>query len=307
MGLVLHRIRALKHAETGFKGDDAEGLHYCYINALLTPKKGRIDSYINTSINKPDIPLNPLTNFNRILAPPASQSSLESANMTSELKPLNLYGGGMGPNPWKVVVLLEELALPYETTVIPYTNLKTPEFEKVNPNGRLPALHDPNTDITIWESGAILEYIVEKYDKENKFSFPALSAESYQAKQWLHFQVSGQGPYYGQSAWFKYSHPERIPSAYERYWKEVRRVSAVLDKHLEGRQYFVDDKFTFVDIAFFLWQNSVPFFLEEGTFEPAKEFTHVEAWLERVRARPSVVKAMADRSQYSPPPNAQKQ
>jgi glutathione S-transferase len=217
--------------------------------------------------------------------------------MTSELKPLNLYGGGRGPNPWKVAILLDELSLPYETTFTPYANLKAPEFEKVNPNGRVPALEDPNTGITIWESGAILEYLVEQYDKENKFSFPALSAESYQAKQWLHFQVSGQGPYYGQATWFKFLHSEKVPSAVERYRNEILRVSKVLDKHLEGKQYFVGDKFSFVDVAFFPWQSNVSFVFDEG-FDAAKEFPHVEAWLNRLKARPAVVKAIEERTKY---------
>jgi len=62
----------------------------------------------------------------------------------------------------------------------------------------MPAIHDPNRDLTLWESGAIIEYLIEVYDKKQKLSFPAGSNEAYLAKQWLYFQVSGQGPYFGQ-------------------------------------------------------------------------------------------------------------
>jgi glutathione S-transferase len=222
--------------------------------------------------------------------------------MGSQIKPLNLYGGGGGPNPWKVVILLEELKVPYETTVFPYTELKTPAYEKINPNGRLPALHDPNTGITIWESGAILEYVTEQYDKENKLSFPALSPDSYVAKQWLHYQVSGQGPYYGQATWFKVYHPENLPSAYNRYWNEIKRVTAVMNKQLEGKEYFVGNKFSFVDIAFFVWQNAVVKHLGED-YDYSKEAPNVQAWLDRLNARPSVIKAEADAAPYRRKPS----
>lgn len=76
-------------------------------------------------------------------------------------------------------------------------NPKSESFLKINPNGRVPAIEDPNTGIAIWESGAILEYLIEKYDKEYRFSFAA-EPERWYLKQYLHFQMSGQGPYYGQ-------------------------------------------------------------------------------------------------------------
>ena len=220
--------------------------------------------------------------------------------MTAQLQPIHLYGGGAGPNPWKVVILLEELGIPYKTTVVPYGDVKKPDYVKVNPNGRLPAIHDPNTDITLWESGAILEYIADKYDLENKFSFPAARVEYYHCKQWLHLQTSGQGPYYGQAAWFKLYHLEKLPSAVERYVKEVARVTAVLDKQLEGRQYLVGDKFTFVDIAFYGWQlNAGRFLGEQESFKPA-DYPNVQAWLDRVGARPVVEKTMAEAAKFVP-------
>jgi glutathione S-transferase len=118
-------------------------------------------------------------------------------------------------------------------------DLKKPPFEKLNPNGRVPAIEDPNTGITLWESGAIVEY----YDTKHSLTY-ASSPEKYFVKQWLHFQISGQGPYFGQAAWFEKFHPEKIESARERYKNEIKRVLKVLDKHLEtsGKGFLVGDK-----------------------------------------------------------------
>lgn len=94
-------------------------------------------------------------------------------------------------------MILEELGVPYEAEAVPMTDIKKPEYLAINPNGRLPSIYDPNTAITLWESGAIVEYLIERYDTERKLSFEPGTAESYHAKQWLFFQASRQGPYYG--------------------------------------------------------------------------------------------------------------
>lgn len=119
--------------------------------------------------------------------------------MTSEFKPITLWGGVLGPNPSKVGIVLTELKIPFECKYVPYSEVKGPEYVAVNPNGRLPSIQDSNKGITIWESGAIIEYLIAEYDKDRKLSFPAGSTEDYHCKQWLYFQVSGQGPYYGQA------------------------------------------------------------------------------------------------------------
>jgi glutathione S-transferase len=127
-----------------------------------------------------------------------------------------VWGKG-GLNPLKVCIISEELGLPYEVIHIPLSDVRKPEYVAINPNGRLPAIHDPNTDITLWESGAILEYLIELYDTNNRLSFVPGTPESYHAKQWLYFQATGQGPYYGQAARFKKFHSKQVPSAIERY------------------------------------------------------------------------------------------
>ena len=106
-----------------------------------------------------------------------------------------------GPNPWKVAMVLEELSIPYETEMMEFGALKQEPYVSVNPNGRVPAIKDPNTGITLWETGAIIDYLLDYYDKENKLQY-AEFPQKYHQKSWEHFQMSGQGPYYGQLAWF---------------------------------------------------------------------------------------------------------
>ena len=77
--------------------------------------------------------------------------------MAPNLKPITFYGGARGPNPGKVYMILKELDISFEAIEIPLSDVKEPYYTKINPNGRLPAIHDPNTDLTIWESGAIIE------------------------------------------------------------------------------------------------------------------------------------------------------
>jgi glutathione S-transferase len=105
----------------------------------------------------------------------------------SDLKPIVIYGKH-GPNPPKIRMLAEELGLAYDLKEINFADVKGAEFLAINPNGRMPAIYDPNTDLTLWESGAIIEYLIEKYDTERKVSFEPGSKEAYLAKQWLFFQ-----------------------------------------------------------------------------------------------------------------------
>ena len=116
----------------------------------------------------------------------------------------------------------------------------------------MPAIDDPNTGVSLWESGAIIEYLIDTYDTAGKLSFTT-SPEKYQTKQFLYFQASGQGPYFGQAVWFAKYHSEKIPSAVERYRKEIRRVNKVLDGILSDRDYLVGGKCSYCDLAFIPW------------------------------------------------------
>lgn len=113
----------------------------------------------------------------------------------TNITPLILYGNKKWvPNPVKVMLVLAVLDIPYEVVNIDWDEAENPAFVVINPNSRIPALTDPNNSIsggfTIWESGAIIEYLVDRYDKNNKISFETGSDDYYRAKQWLHFQVN---------------------------------------------------------------------------------------------------------------------
>ncbi len=112
-------------------------------------------------------------------------------------QPITLHAHQSGPNPWKVVMVLEELGVPYTIKYEDFGTIKAAPYTELNPNGRVPAIVDPNTGVKLWESGAILEYLVETYDTELKISHGPQSPERWIEKQFLYFQVSGQGPYYG--------------------------------------------------------------------------------------------------------------
>jgi glutathione S-transferase len=217
--------------------------------------------------------------------------------MTGELKTIKVLGIH-GPNAPKVAILCEELRVPYETVVIPFDDVKKPEYLAINPNGRLPSIQDPNTDLTLWETGAIFEYLTENYDKDHKLSFVSGTAEAYHARQWLFFQVTGQGPYYGQAMWFIVYHPEQLPSARERYVKEVNRVTGVLDGHLakqnpdaDGNSWFIGGRLSYVDIAFVTWQNVAAQRIERDEFNQ-DDYPYVKKWLDNMLARPSVKKVL---------------
>jgi len=214
----------------------------------------------------------------------------------SELKPLTLYGHATGPNPWKVAIVLEELEIPYTTKYMDMADLKKDPYEKICVNGRVPAIEDPNTGITLWESGAIIEYLVDTYDKAGKLTHTTLP-EKYHIKQWLYFQVSGQGPYYGQAVWFSKFHPEKVESAIQRYLDQIKRVLYVLNKALEGKEYLVGNKCTYADLAFLTWDASIPWLFADkpGQLDIEKEFPNYYAWNKRLSERPAVKKVFADK------------
>lgn len=217
----------------------------------------------------------------------------------SSTKPIKIWGQ-TGPNPPKVIMIAEELGIPYEIEPISFDKVKDPEYVKINPNGRIPAMYDANTDITLWESGAIIEYLIDTYDTEHKLSYaPAQNrAYAYHTKQWLFYQVTGQGPYYGQAVWFKKYHPEHVQSALDRYLAEMKRVTAVLEGHLKkqkekygGEPWLVGDRVTYADIAFVTYQYWVPGILKEE-LKPyeLEQFSEVSDWIARLVARPAVKK-----------------
>lgn len=131
-----------------------------------------------------------------------------------------------------------------------FPGMKKEQYESIHPYGRVPAIEDPNTGITLWESSAIIEYLVETYDKQHSISYAPGSEEYYKAQQWLLYQISGQGPYFWQALWFSIYHHEKVPSAVDRYVNEIRRVSGILSRVLQNKEFLVGDKFSYADVAF---------------------------------------------------------
>ncbi|KAH9854708.1 glutathione S-transferase C-terminal-like protein [Lenzites betulinus] len=216
-----------------------------------------------------------------------------------------LYTHAGGPNGWKVAIVLEELGLDYHPIYLEFEKgeHKAPEYVKYNPNGRIPALIDhKNNDFVIWESCAIISYLVEKYDTEGKVSVKSFEENALQL-QWLFFQASGQGPYFGQIGWFLFFHPERLPSAVERYRNEARRVLGVLESVLSKQEWLVGDKCTVADLSFITW--NMPIVKFSGglpgfeAFDFQKEFPSVYKWHNTALSRPAVSKVFATKEELT--------
>jgi glutathione S-transferase len=144
------------------------------------------------------------------------------------------------------------------------------------------------------QSGAIIEYLIATYDKDAKLHYTS-SPEKFQTLTWAHFQMSGQGPYFGQKVWFTRYHSEKIDSAIARYSAEIKRVLGVIDSHLkkQGTDYLVGDRVTYADLMFIPWSAVVPGIAPELDLS---ELQHYNAWFKRITERPSVVKVLADKA-----------
>ena len=117
------------------------------------------------------------------------------------------------------------------------------------------------------------------------------------------FQVSGQGPYFGQAAWFTLFHHEKLPSAQERYWNELKRVTKVLDACLEGKEYLVGGKCSYADLAFLPWYALAAHLDSSGGMQKELDAnSNWKAWMDRLMARPAVKKAFEDKSKLAAKP-----
>jgi GST-like protein len=187
------------------------------------------------------------------------------------------------PNGYKISIMLEETGLDYSVHPIDLLKQeqKEPEFLAMNPNGRIPVIVDhDNDDFVVFESGAILIYLAEK---SGKF-LPAAEKERSRVLQWLMFQMGGIGPMMGQANVFYRYFEEKIPAAIDRYQHEGRRLLAVLDQRLEGRK-FVCDEYSIADMAIWPWAVT-----HKWSGIDIDGLDHLQAWLERVAARPAVVR-----------------
>ena len=186
------------------------------------------------------------------------------------------------PNGRKVSIMLEELGLPYTTHAIDISKDEqfAPEFLRVAPNNRIPAIVDRDNGMTLMESGAIMIYLADKTGK-----FLAKDGEPrYRALEWLMWQMGGVGPMLGQVHHFVKYNPGKAPYAEERYLKEAQRLYGVLDKRLEGRD-FVADTYSIADMAIWPWISR----FEWQTMDLAK-YPNVKRWYTAIAKRPAVQK-----------------
>ncbi|KAJ7147516.1 glutathione S-transferase [Mycena crocata] len=212
-----------------------------------------------------------------------------SSTMAS--KPIMLYTVGT-PNGRKVSVFLEELkaayGLEYEFQKIDFskTEQKEPWFLKLNPNGRIPVIVDrARNNFAVFETGAILAYLGEHYDKEHRFSFdPVKQSNEYsEVLQWLFWANGGLGPMMGQAGHFK-NLAEKIPYAEKRYIDETIRLFGVLELRLKDHEYLVGEKYSIADINAYPWVSAHKFIGVE-TFD---EYPGLKAWFEKVAAREGI-------------------
>lgn len=254
-----------------------------------------------------------------------SQSRISHFFQNQPTEGYTLFSHRSAPNGFKVAIILSELNLNFNTIFLDFNNgeQRAPEFVTINPNARVPALIDHQSDCTsIWESGAIILYLVSKYLKENGecslWSDNLL--EQSQIASWLFFQTSGHAPMIGQALHFRYFHSCPVPSAVERYTDEVRRVYGVLEMALAERRealimdldvdnaaaysagttplsqsrYFdypiwlIGDRATVADLSFVPWNNVV----DRIGINLKLEFPEVYKWTKHMMRRQAVVRAL---------------
>ncbi|MDN6858474.1 glutathione S-transferase N-terminal domain-containing protein [Pseudomonas sp. CAN2814] len=200
------------------------------------------------------------------------------------------------PNGVKVSIMLEELGLPYEPHLVSFerNDQLSPEFLSLNPNNKIPAILDPNgpdgKPLALFESGAILVYLADKTDS---LIAPGASGR-YETLQWLMFQMGGIGPMFGQIGFFnKFAgkdYEDKRPL--QRYVDESKRLLSVLDRHLEGRDWIMGERYTIADIATFPWIRNLVGFYEAGDLVGFDNFHNVKRVLERFLARPAVQRGL---------------
>jgi GST-like protein len=193
------------------------------------------------------------------------------------------------PNAYKVLILLEEAALPYR--LVPVNISKgdqfAPDFLAISPNKRIPAIVDSRPEdggqpVPVFESGAILQYLASK----TGLFHGATSRESLEIDQWLFWQMSGLGPMAGQNHHFNHYAPEKLPYAMTRYVQETNRLYGVLDRRLRERSHIAGDAYSIADMACYPWM-----ILHKRAQQDITQFPAIQAWLTRIGERAAVKRA----------------
>ena len=198
------------------------------------------------------------------------------------------------PNGHKVHVMLEECGLKLGRDWLAHSvNIGAgdqfrPEFLKISPNNKIPALHDPQGPdgkaISVFESGAILVYLAGKTGK----LMPKTDREKYQVLQWLMFQMGGVGPMLGQNHHFRLYAPEKIDYAINRYTNEAKRIYGVIDRQLANHRFIAGNSYSIADIAIFPWLRN---WANQGIV--LGEYPHLNAWFDKLAQRPAVQRGVA--------------
>jgi len=208
--------------------------------------------------------------------------------MSTQTGPIDFYYWPT-PNGWKISIMLEECGLPYNLHYIHIGQDEQfePEFLKISPNNKIPAILDPQgpggNPVSVFESGAILMYLAQKCGK----FYPQDERARIKVNEWLCWQIGGLGPMAGQAHHFRFFAKDKISYAITRYTDEVERLYDVMNSQLEGRDWLVDD-FSIADIACVGWISAW-----ERQGQDINEHPNVKRWLENMLARPAVKRGMA--------------
>jgi GST-like protein len=200
------------------------------------------------------------------------------------------------PNGVKVSIALEEMALPYESHFIDFSKNETQsaEFTSLNPNGKIPAIIDPDgpggQPLALFESGAILLYLA---DKRGRF-MPKDHGRCWETIQWVFFQMGAIGPMFGQVGYFNKFAGKEVEDKrpLERYVSESKRLLGVLEARLKDRSWIMDEDYTIADMSMLGWVRNLITFYEARDLVGFDDFSAVGAWLERGLARPAVQRGL---------------
>jgi GSH-dependent disulfide-bond oxidoreductase len=198
------------------------------------------------------------------------------------------------PNGRKASILLEELGVAYEVHPVNLGKNEqfSPAFLAISPNNKIPAIVDNDAEggpLAVFESGAILTYLAEKYGR----FLPASGAARYKTLEWLHWQVGGLGPMLGQLGYFEKFSKEKSPLASARFTAEADRLLTVLDKRLAGSTYLAGEEYSIADIAAYPWVVTATTFLADVIAERMASKPALRRWMATVGERPAVRRGIA--------------
>jgi GST-like protein len=198
------------------------------------------------------------------------------------------------PNGRKIPIMLEELGIPYtiKTVNIGENEQFKPEFLAISPNNKIPAIVDTDADgktISVFESGAILTYLAEKTGK----LLPASGAERYKVLEWLHWQIGGIGPMFGQLGFFELRAEEKSEMASKHFLDEAERLLGVLDRQLARHTYVAGEEYSIADIAAYPWVAAAAEKMKPALGGQLAAKHNVQRWMAMMAARPAVQRGMA--------------